>query len=165
MSRSHSPSRSHRRSRAGLVGLPSGLAMTAGQLMTSDYPVLEIGSTLRDASGVMAAWGLPAVPVQGSGGVLLGSVTVRAILAAMAIDIDRSMAVRDVMDPHPAAVLDYAPVESVLAEMDEAGLWALPVVDHENRLVGVVSLSNLAGAVSPSLLNHAWGKFAAFHRD
>ena len=165
MSRSHRPSRLDRRSRSGLVSLPSGPAMTAGQLMTRDYPVLEVGSTLRQASGVLASWGLPAIPVRGSDGLLLGSITVGAVLAAVAADLDRSTAIQALMDELPAAVLDYSPVESILAEMDEAGLWALPVVDHENRLLGVVSLSNLAGTVSSSLLNHAWGKFAAFDRD
>ena len=136
--------------------------MTAGELMRPNCPALAERSTLRQACGLLARSGLPAVPVRGAGGLLLGSITMGGLLSALASDADRSAPVADLMDRFPAAVLTYAHTESILAEMDEAGLWALPVVDGENRLVGLVSLSNLAGVVSAPLLAQAWNNLGEF---
>ncbi|SDP45204.1 CBS domain-containing protein [Nakamurella panacisegetis] len=161
----NSSPQAHRLAPPALVGLTSRPPPTAGHLMNCEFVAVEAESTLEQAAGLLAGSGLPALPVRGPDNRLLGTVTVTGVLAAVAAGTDRSAPVGAVMDRHPAAVAHYAPVESILGEMDDAGLWVLPVVDGSGRLVGLVSLSNLDGAISRALLAHTWARFAEFHRE
>jgi len=51
--------------------------------------------------------------------------------------------VRDVMTPHPKTIFQDAPIEDALAIMRGGGFRRVPVVDAEEKLVGLISLDDV----------------------
>ena len=62
------------------------------------------------------------------------------------------MQVRDVMTAKPMTIDPEAPVETAVAVMRERGLRHLPVVDSEERLIGIVTDRDLRSAMFGSAL-------------
>ena len=77
---------------------------------------------------------------------LVGIVTDRDLvvrgLANARLDADTP--IDDVMSRQPLWCFEDQPVDDVLAYMRRAQVRRVPVIDHENRLVGMVSLGDLA---------------------
>jgi CBS domain-containing protein len=81
---------------------------------------------------------------------LIGVVTDRDIVTRVIATNDdtRSATARDAMSPKVLYCFDDQTVEEVLANMGENQVRRLPVVNRNKRLVGVVSLGDLAKAAS-----------------
>ena len=62
------------------------------------------------------------------------------------------MQVRDVMTAKPMTIDPEAPVETAVAVMRERGLRHMPVVDSEERLIGIVTDRDLRSAMFGSAL-------------
>jgi magnesium transporter len=69
---------------------------------------------------------------------LLGVVTVRQLFAA-----DRTKTVRDVMTPDPISVHEDTDQEELVKLFTEQHLLAIPVVDTDNRMVGIVTVDDI----------------------
>ncbi|HEX4998099.1 MAG TPA: magnesium transporter [Terriglobia bacterium] len=69
---------------------------------------------------------------------LLGVLTIRQLFAA-----DRSKTVRDVMNPHPISVHEDTDQEALVKLFTEHHLLAIPVVDADNRMVGIVTVDDI----------------------
>ena len=50
----------------------------------------------------------------------------------------------DIMSRDPQSCFDDQPVEEVLEQMRESQIRRMPVVDHDERLVGILSLGDVA---------------------
>ena len=139
---------------------------TAAQLMTSGYPSIVLGSQLADAARLMAWSHLDMLPVTGSGGVLVGVVTERNVLSAVAVDAATPERMVDgLMTTDPAVIADYATVEWIMVEMEAARLSSLPVIDEHDCLIGVVSLTNLVEQVAPAILQRTWSRILSPRHD
>ncbi len=129
----------------------------AADLITARGQWVAPGSAVADAAQILLGSGLPMVPVCEPDGRLVGVVTVRAIISAVARGHASSgRLVDDVMDGSPVFVTDDASVEWILVEMDDAHTWSLPVTDAGHRLIGVVNLPDLTWVVFPGLLIRMW---------
>jgi len=87
----------------------------------------------------------------GDGGRLIGMVTDRDIVTR-AVAADRgggTTAVREVMSEGLYTCYDDASVEEAARLMAEHKLRRVPVVDHSEELVGIVSLADLAQSGAP----------------
>lgn len=112
---------------------------------------------MAEAARLLALSGLPLVPVCERDGRLVGVVTGRAILFAVAENPGlHDQLVDEMMDTDPVFVSHDASVEWVLLEMGDAGTWSVPVIDSDERLVGLLSLPDLVTAVFPALLVRTW---------
>lgn len=150
--------------RRKVILVPKHRTVTAGQLMASQFESVSSEDDVHGVSQLLVASGLPSLPVRDDDGALVGVLTARAVLAALATGSSAPAdPVGRLMDRDPAVVADYAPIEWILVEMDDAHLWTLPVVNDANRLIGVVSLPNMARFLSPSLLSSTWANIVA-HR-
>ena len=132
----------------------------AADLLMSGHPVVVCGSAVADAARLLAASGRPMVPVCEPDGRLAGVLTYRAILTAVADESVTGRMVDELMNDDPAFVADYASVEWILVEMVDARSWSLPVTDAQHRLVGVVTLPDLAAVVFPALLAETWNQIS-----
>ena len=115
------------------------------QVMTRDVRVLSPSDTLQRAAQTMDELNVGAVPVC-DGEQLVGmitdrDITVRAVSAAMPAD---STQVREVMTDQVQWCFEDQDVEEVLDKMRHMQIRRVPVVDHSKRLVGIVSLGDLA---------------------
>jgi CBS domain-containing protein len=113
--------------------------MTAGvSYVRPDTPILEIARKMRDAD-------IGSTPVVENDR-LVGMVTDRDIVVRIIADgIDaRRVIARDAMSSGVRYCFADDSVETVLETMGDRQIRRLPVVDRDERLVGVVSLGDLS---------------------
>ena len=120
--------------------------MRVKDLMTSPVQVVDPGTSVVEAAKEMRDAGIGSLPVR-EAGELLGMITDRDIvLRCVADGFDcHSRTVRDVMSTELLVCFDDQPVEEAMQLMTEYRVRRLPVLDHKQRLVGLVSLDDLSG--------------------
>ena len=136
--------------------LPKRPALTAAALSVRTRIWLRDHHTLAEVADVMSGSGLPLLPVCDSERRLLGTVTWIDLLAAFSSGQHPSTPVREVMNPDPPVIADYAGPEWVITEMIDAHSWCLPVIDADDRLVAVVTLPDLASVVGAAVMADSW---------
>jgi CBS domain-containing protein len=113
--------------------------MTRGvETVAPDTNIVEVAKRMRDLD-------VGSLPVT-DGSRLLGIVTDRdlSVRATAAAKDPNSTHVREVMSPELAWVFDDEPADAAARVMRERQIRRLPVLDRSDRLVGVVSLADLA---------------------
>jgi len=129
--------------------------MRVNECMTRDVRVANPRQTIREAAQIMAECDAGAVPV-GENDRLVGMITDRDIaLRAVARDLPPSTPVRDVMSKEVLYCFDDEDVKHVAANMGEQQIRRLPVVNREKRLVGIISLGDLAQKADDATVGHA----------
>jgi homoserine O-acetyltransferase len=114
-------------------------------VMTTAVPTIETGAVLVDAASVMIDLGVNHLPVLAPDGALAGIVTSWDIAKAVARG---HPGLAEIMT---RTVVTVGPGETVVeaaARMESHAISALPVVDDDNQLIGIVSseaLSRLVG--------------------
>lgn len=123
------------------------------QVMTRGVRTLSPQDTVQFAAQAMDELGVGAVPVC-DGRRLVGMVTDRDIaVRAVAQGLpNESTPLQQVMSADVQWCYEDQPVDEVAQRMEQARVRRMPVVDRERRLVGVVSLGDLAakGARDPA---------------
>ena len=114
-------------------------------IMTRKVSTIELDATLQTAAQRMRDLDIGALPVTDEGA-LVGMVTDRDIaMRAVAAGLNLSDAlVSDVMTAKMQSCSQSDTVDAVLVQMGTAQLRRLPVLDGEHRIVGIVSLADLA---------------------
>jgi CBS domain-containing protein len=115
------------------------------QVMTRGVRSLSPADTLQFAAQAMDELDVGAVPVC-DGDRLVGMVTDRDITVravAQGLPVERTP-LRDVMSDKVLWCFEDQPLDEALALMSQAQVRRLPVVDHDRRLVGIVSLGDVA---------------------
>ena len=78
------------------------------------------------------------------------------VIAVVARETDpRSLRVGDLMTRQPVVVNEEASIAAAVSEMRRIGVRRMPIVGRGGRLVGVVSLDDILGAISGELLDVA----------
>lgn len=118
--------------------------MQAQELMTRDVTIARPDETLRHVAKRMAALDVGALPV-GENDRLIGMVTDRDIaVRGIAEGKGPKAKVRDVMTPQIRYCYSDQSVDEIAANMADTQLRRLPVVDRDKRLVGILSLGDIA---------------------
>jgi CBS domain-containing protein len=113
-------------------------------VMTRDVEILNPKQTIKEAAHLMAQLDVGAMPVA-DGDRLVGMITDRDI-AVRAVAEGRSpeTQVRDVMTKEVKYCFEDEEVEEVTDNMADIKLRRLPVLTRQKRLVGIVSLGDIA---------------------
>jgi CBS domain-containing protein len=112
--------------------------------MTRDVELVSPTQTIRDAAQMMADLDAGALPVQQDDR-LVGMITDRDIaVRAVAQGKSPETPVRDVMSPEVLYCFDDREIEDVSRNMGEVKVRRLPVVNRDKRLVGIISIGDLA---------------------
>ena len=107
-------------------------------LATADEPVVDAARRLgTQRVGTLVVLNVAKEPV--------GVVTDRdLVLRVLAAGRDpQTTKIGEIMTQQPKVISEDSPVEAALALMRAGGVRRLPVVDHEGRLVGIVSLDDV----------------------
>lgn len=114
-------------------------------LMSTDVQTLQPQDSLRRAAECMQSLDIGAMPVC-DGEQLLGMLTDRDIVVrAVADGLNPDQAcVSDIMSPSVTCLRSDQDAEDAKRLMGEEQVRRLPVVDESRRLVGIVSLGDLA---------------------
>ena len=130
-------------------------------IMRRDVHLASPDDTVQQAARQMREEDTGALPV-GEGDRLVGMVTDRDVavrLAAEGRDPARTK-VREVMSPEVRYVFEDEDLEHVADNMAEQQVRRLPVMNRQKRLVGVVSLGDIAKAAKPQVAGSALGGIA-----
>ena len=118
--------------------------MKVSKCMTRDVELVSPTQTIRDAAQMMADLDAGALPVQQDDR-LVGMITDRDIaVRAVAQGKSPETPVRDVMSPELLYCFDDQEIEDVSRNMGEVKVRRLPVVNRDKRLVGIISIGDLA---------------------
>lgn len=118
--------------------------MKVNECMTREVRIVDPAETLQDASRIMAEFDTGFLPV-GEDDRLIGIVTDRDIaIRAVANGREPGTRIREVMSDEVLYCFADDDCEEALANMAELQVRRLPVIDHDKRLVGIVSISDLA---------------------
>jgi CBS domain-containing protein len=119
--------------------------MDLREIMTRNVEVISAGASLRDAAVKMKELDVGLIPVCDGdrlGGVLTDrDITIRA--TANGRDSIKTK-VADVMSSDIAYCLEDQEIEEAVNLMEARQIRRLPIVDKDNRLVGIVSLADIA---------------------
>jgi|SRR5688500_18315301 CBS domain-containing protein len=112
--------------------------------MSSDVHLANPDDSIQSAAATMAEIDAGAIPV-GDNDRLVGMITDRDIaIRAVAAGRGPDARVADVMSHDVKYCYDDEETEHVLANMGDIQVRRLPVLNREKRLVGIVSLGDLA---------------------
>lgn len=112
--------------------------------MTRDVRMIHPDQTIREAAHLMAELDIGALPVEDSDR-LVGMITDRDItVRAVAEGLGADTPVRQIMTNEIKYCFDDQTVDEVTRNMAEQRLRRLPVVSRSKRLVGILSLGDLA---------------------
>jgi len=121
--------------------------MLAKEIMSRDPQVITPDDTLREAARLMADYDCGSLPVVEDkvGMQVVGVLTDRDIaVRGVARGKTPDSKVNDVMSPAPACVFEEDDIEEVERIMAEKQVRRVPVVDRNDRVVGMIAQADLA---------------------
>ena len=129
--------------------------MQVRDAMTADVQIAAPNQTIQDAARIMAEIDAGALPV-GDNDRLVGVITDRDIaVRAVAKGLPPSAKVRDVMSEEVMYCFEDEDIDDVAQNMADIKVRRLPVLDRKKRLVGIVSLGDIAMAEGPDAAGEA----------
>ena len=118
--------------------------MRVSNCMTQNVRIASPDETLRDAANAMARLDAGALPVSENDR-LVGMITDRDIaIRGVAAGKGPDTRIRDVMSTDVKYCFDDEDAQDVLRNMSDLKVRRLPVVNRDKRLVGIISLGDLA---------------------
>jgi CBS domain-containing protein len=119
--------------------------MRVRECMTKDVRIANPDETIREAAKAMASLDAGILPV-GENDRLVGMITDRDIaVRGVAEGKGPDTKIRDVMSKEVRYCFEDEDVDHVLESMGDLHVRRLPVLNRDKRLVGIVSLGDLAG--------------------
>lgn len=120
--------------------------MQVKDTMTRDVFIAGPDQSIREAAELMAKLECGSLPI-GENDRLVGMITDRDIaVRAVAAGKGPQTSVRDVMSDEVCYCFDDQQLDEVCANMADQKIRRLPVVDRQKRLVGIISLGDIARA-------------------
>lgn len=115
---------------------------SCGSIMTTEFVEFREDMTVQDGFNIIKETGLKKETVYNcyvvdSSRKLIGSIEVKEMLIS-----ERNVKIVDLMEENPISVLTSEDKETVAKLFDKYNCMALPVVDKENRLVGIVTFDD-----------------------
>lgn len=125
------------------------MATKAGEVMTQECLVVAPEQTIAEAAMLMRDKDVGSLAV-GSNDRLVGMLTDRDIaVRATAQNKGPETPIREVMSEKVKYCFDDEDVDEIAQNMADLQVRRLPVVNREKRLVGFISLSNIADSGNP----------------
>ena len=117
---------------------------SAGSLMTTEFVVLKPEMTVRQALDVICRTGVDKETIYtcyvvDQSGKLAGHVSVKDMILALNDDLQ----MRSIMNPNVISVNVHDDQEKVAEDFKKYNFLAMPVVDDENRLVGIITVDDV----------------------
>ncbi len=118
--------------------------MKVSEVMTKDVKIADPSRTIQDAAKLMDKSDCGSLPV-GEDDRLIGMITDRDIvIRAVAAGLPPSTPIREVMSTELKYCFEDEELEDVSDNMADVQMRRLPVLNKEKRIVGIVSIGDLA---------------------
>ena len=123
--------------------------MHVNEVMSGDVTIASPQQTIREAAKIMAEIDAGALPV-GENDRLVGMITDRDIaVRAVAAGKGPDTPVREIMSTEVKYCFEDDDIDDVAQNMADIKLRRLPVLNEKKRLVGIISLADIALAEGP----------------
>jgi CBS domain-containing protein len=118
--------------------------MKVSEVMTSDVKIADPSRSIQDAAKLMDKNDCGSLPV-GEGDRLVGMITDRDIvIRAVAAGLPASTPIRDIMSSDIKYCFEDEEIEDVADNMGDIQMRRLPVLSRDKRVVGIVSIGDVA---------------------
>lgn len=129
--------------------------MQVSQAMSSDVKLANPNQSIQEAARMMVECDCGILPV-GENDRLVGMITDRDIaVRAVAMGKSPSTPIREIMSKEVSYCFDDDDVDDVAQNMADIKLRRLPVLDRDKRLVGIISLADMAIVDGPTNVGEA----------
>jgi len=118
--------------------------LTVGDLMIRNVPTVRETVTIKGAAALMIAEAVNHLPVVCTDGTLLGIVTSWDISRSVAQDVKT---LEDIMTRKVLTTIKDEHISKAVSRMQKNGISALPVIDEENRVIGIITAERLSRLV------------------
>ena len=118
--------------------------LAARDVMTRNPKTVARGTPMREAAVIMRDENCGVVPVVDAAGRLEGILTDRDIVVRGVIEVTGDRRIEDLMTDDVSAVTEDEPLTSVLDLMGRRQIRRVPVVDRNDRLLGIISMADIA---------------------
>jgi CBS domain-containing protein len=124
--------------------------MQVKEVMTTDVELVSPTQTIREAALLMGKMDCGALPVADKES-LVGMITDRDIaIRAVAAGKGSNTPVREIMSAEVLYCFEDQKIEEVARNISNLKVRRLPVMNREKRLVGILSLGDIAGSTNSS---------------
>jgi CBS domain-containing protein len=131
------------------------VSMHVNEAMSTDVKIASPNQTLKEAAAIMAEIDAGVLPV-GDNDRLVGMITDRDIaVRGVAKGLKPDAKVREVMSQEVMYCFEDEDIEDVALNMAELKVRRLPVLNRDKRLVGIISLGDIAMADGPDSAGEA----------
>lgn len=129
--------------------------MRVRDCMTREVAVVDPAHSVAAAARMMVETDVGSLPVQ-EDEKLVGMITDRDIVVrVVARELTADTPVREVMSTDVLYCFEDENVERIARSMGDHQVRRLPVIDRDKRLVGIISLADVAGATTARTTGHA----------
>lgn len=133
--------------------LGKDVEMSTGKICSRSVVVIGPDETIREAARRMNQYSVGSLVVQDDGQGPLGilsdrDIAIRCVAGGLDPDTDT---VGDSMTSPVRSVKEATPIEAALSLMAGAGVRRLPVVDEDERVVGILSVDDVLGLLSEEI--------------
>ena len=131
--------------------------MTVEQVMKKNVVTAHVHTSVRDAVLTMAEAEIRHLPVVDTGGKLIGMISQRDALSASSVmrateGKRATVQVGDIMKKNVLRVTPRMEAHQAAAMMIEAKIGALPVVDGDGKLIGIITSTHFLEVAREALL-------------
>ncbi|MCP4318504.1 MAG: CBS domain-containing protein [Hyphomicrobiales bacterium] len=139
--------------------------MKVKDVMHSGVSWVEPDTKLKEIAQIMQNEDIGAVPV-GENDRLIGMVTDRDITCRALSEAKKpeTLTARDVMSPGITWCKDGEEIEDAIRIMEKKKIRRLPVINDEKRMVGMLSIGDIAGNLPQDLTGEVMRAVAEHHR-
>lgn len=119
--------------------------MSVGRICCREVDIAAAEERVADAARRLGAQRVGTLVILNAAKEPVGVVTDRdLVVRVLAADKDpHRTQVGDIMTQHPKVISEDSSLEAALGLMRAGGIRRLPVIDHERRLVGILSLDDV----------------------
>jgi homoserine O-acetyltransferase len=118
---------------------------SVGDVMIRDVVTLRHGSSVEEAARIMMTEGVTHLPVISEEGRLAGIVTAWDVSKAVALKYSQ---LEEIMTRDVVTIGLGDPIERAAKKMNENNISALPVIDEEQRVIGMITSDGVSRLVS-----------------
>lgn len=118
--------------------------ITVGDVMSKEVVTIGLGSSVEDAATIMVTEGVTHLPVLSPEGRLAGIVTAWDVSRAVAMKLAQ---LEEIMTRQVVTAELTDPIERAAKRMNEHNISALPVVDEDQRVIGMITSDGVSRLV------------------
>jgi homoserine O-acetyltransferase len=118
---------------------------SVGDVMIKEVVTIRQGSSVEEAAMIMMTEGVTHLPVTDEAGKLVGIVTAWDVSKAVALKLTL---LEEIMTRNVVISAQEDPVEQAAKRMNQHNISALPVVDADQRVIGMITSDGVSRLVS-----------------